>query len=238
MNQVVLSSRPEAGDDVDEKLDLISLASGDIAQTLSTQGGRWARGRRTALLRSSLPPKIDTTPVVDHVFRFASTASTLKTITVIDMFGALGCMGTVTNSKVQPFCGSFRLNSVTIYPSTSTTTQTDVDLLWAGDANAHVRDSEVERSIPAGVSVTSPLRFVPPRNMEVSMWHAATSAGNLFTLIPGTASIIDVHVTYTMVNAFTAANVTVTTAVIGTVYYLALDGPGGTLVPRGLTSTN
>jgi len=239
VNRVVLQVPvKDAGDLSDEKLELLSLASGDAIPSFSNLGGRWVRGRSKALANTSLPPKIDTTPTLDHVFRYTSTANTLVTITVADIFGALGVMGTVTNSKVQPMFGSFRINSLTIWPAASASTNSDIDLIWAGGANSYIKDSEKERSIPAGISVTGPMRFFPPKGSEMGLWHAATATGNLFSVMPGTGSIIDFHVTYTGVNAFTAGNITVATAVIGTVYYLALDGVSThVLVPRGLTTT-
>jgi len=191
------------------------------------------------LANTSLPPVISSTPVVDHVFRYASAANTLVTVTVADVLGACGTIGRVVNSTVQPWTSSFRINKITMYPAASASTNVDVDLVWAGDANSHVKDSEKLRDLPAGMSVSGPMVFYPPRGTELAQWHAATATGNLFSVLPGAGSIIDFNVTYTTSNAFIAGSISVTTAVVGTVYYLALDGPStNVLRPKGLISTS
>jgi hypothetical protein len=57
-------------------------------------------------------------------------------------------------------------------------------------------------------------------------WVAATATGtlNLFSLSCSTDSIIDVEVEYTLSNQIQAASITIATGVLGSIYYLPLDG--------------
>jgi hypothetical protein len=51
-------------------------------------------------------------------------------------------------------------------------------------------------------------------------------------------SIIDVSISWTLANNIGATSITgITTAVLGSVYYLGLDGTSGNVVPVGVPTT-
>jgi hypothetical protein len=71
------------------------------------------------------------------------------------------------------------------------------------------------------------------------MWqNSSASATTLFTLYDvQKGSIVDVDLTYCQRNSQAGLSFTVTTAVLGTAYYLYLDGATGKLQPVALPNT-
>lgn len=184
------------------------------------------------------PGRINSTPTLRHVFRYAAASSTTVAVTNIDIFGALGVIGTVVNSTVKCWAGSFKINRVILYPI-STTTNATVDLIWSAGANSYTKDEDWMMSVPQGMTGPCSLTCVPPVGSEASFWQSNFSSGVLFNIIAAGGMIVDFDVSFTLVNVQTSGIITgFTTVALGQVYYLALDGRAtNVLRPVGLTST-
>jgi len=95
-------------------------------------------------------------------------------------------------------------------------------------------------SIPEGITTTDAMVFKPPAKSLASFWLGdVDSATQVFALSTSPGSIVDVSLSFRLCNVYSSASVAVATAVIGTVYYLALDGPSSnTYVPVGIPTTH
>jgi len=103
-----------------------------------------------------------------------------------------------------------------------------------------MEDREILQDIPAGVTIDRALVFSPPKTSICSNWINAAQASN--TIMQGTVdagAILDLDIELTFLTANLVGHTqAVTTATLGNVYYLALDGKASNkLVPRGLPST-
>jgi hypothetical protein len=150
------------------------------------------------------------------------------------------CLGAVAtgSTTLAPFCGSYRINSITVWPAAGGT----AGITWYGNGTAEQalsRDDAISEDIPTGITVEPrPLCFRPPAGSFQSMWQSPVVNGtdNLFQYYGTLGSVWDLNVTYTTVAYVQQNSVTVTgPATSGTVYYLALDGASlHNLVPQGL----
>jgi len=188
--------------------------------------------------RSSLPPRIDATVVVRHRFRFNVTSASAVSVTNATLLGALGGICTVANTTVKGWVGSYRLRSVTVWPGALTTSQTSAQLQWGAGTSSQARDQSMIESIPEGVTSTSGLVFVPPPEALASMWVLSNASMTVFTAVCPVGSILDLSVEMTLSNVASGVSSTVAAGVLGTAYYLALDGPSGNLYkPIGVPTT-
>jgi hypothetical protein len=188
-----------------------------------------------------LPPVLEATPRLSHVYRFAASANSSLTITMANLLGAFGGVCTVANSKVQPWASSFRIRSLTIWPAYAASgNYTFVDWVSAG-SSGYVPDTASMINIPDGITVTTALRFKPPRGSLAGHWLnpvTISSSAVVFGCTVKIGSVLDLDVEYTLSNISEAGNITVTAGTLGLVYYLALDGPSSNkLVPQGLPTT-
>jgi len=204
------------------------------------------RGVATGMLRGKasqaigLPPRIQLSPAVSHVFRFRSTSASPASITVADILGALGGICTVANSKVDTWASCFKIHKVTVWPSGSTSAPTLATLQWAQGESAQVPDEVYDEAIPEGITATKALVFAPPAKSLCGFWiNSMDSAAAVFAITSSIGSIVDLQVSFRLVNAFAGVLATVAAGTLGTVYYLALDGPSSnTYVPVGMLSTS
>lgn len=202
------------------------------------KGRRNGEGKRGIVPR--LPPELSCTPVVDHVFRFINTARGQENITVSMLAGACGSVGTITNSKVQPIASTLRVRSIKIWAGIDSTQQSS-EVLWNSAITTVEKDNSKVNSTPQNVAQSNVLVSRPPRGTFAANWTSAVTNGSvvLFGISCPIGSVIDVHVVYTIANAYsTPTNITVTTAVLGGLYYLRLDqSAGGNYIPQGVTTT-
>jgi hypothetical protein len=192
---------------------------------LGKKNGKFFKGSGGSI--PNLPPQLDATPAFRHVYRFQNSSSTPSAVTVLDLFGAAGTIGTVTNSTVTAWTSSLKLKKVVVWPSIiSSSAPVPTELTWGIGESGQVPDSAVIDSLPEGITSTKAMSFVPPQNSLASFWISeADSSAALFTITTSPGSIVDVHLSVRLSNVFPGSAVTVATAVVGTVYYLALDGP-------------
>jgi len=207
---------------------------GGLALAAKGKGKRKSVGEQP-----SLPPSFNATPTVHQRFRFrASGAASGVGVAATSIIGALGVIGTVTNSDVASWASSFKIRSVTIWPPQ--VAGSDLAFLeWTAGSSTFTKDETKVMAIPDGITATGPVVFRPPPKSLYSDWIAAGNAGFLFTITCATGSIIDLDVDYTTSVALSNLIIPVATAVIGTVYYLALDGATtNKFVPVALPTTH
>jgi hypothetical protein len=115
------------------------------------------------------------------------------------------------------------------------------EVQWASVVVGMEKDRTTDKSVPTGISVSSPLRSSPPRGSLCDEWIQCNNsvATAIFTLLLQQGTIVDVALVFTLANNFASNSISVATAVVGTQYYLALDGPtSNKVVPLGLPTTH
>jgi hypothetical protein len=111
---------------------------------------------------------------------------------------------------------------------------------WAAGSSSQVPDEAVDETIPAGIVETTALHFLPPKNSLAGSWiTSADSSKPLFVCnIGGEQNVLDIHVHFRICDTIEPLALTVSTAVVGKIYYLALDGAASNnLVPTSLPTT-
>jgi hypothetical protein len=217
----------------------VSLRESKEASVARGMKGSFTRGKgmQAAL---TLPPRIQLSPSLSHVYRFRSTNANAANITVANILGALGGICTVVNSKITTWSGSFKILKVTVWPSASASAPTVATLDWQSGQSGQVPDQSLDEAIPEGISVTKGLSFTPPAKSLCGDWiNSSDASAILLSLATSVGSIVDFHVVYRLTNVFGGVQETVVSAVLGVVYYLALDGPSSnTYQPIGLLTTS
>jgi len=181
---------------------------------------------------------VDVTPHYRTVRRFFSAAGTTnQAITPTNILTALGAIGTVVNSTVAAFHSSFRIHRIVIWGGLQASGAESVSLSYSSALSTSVMDTEKVVAYPEGGGIPGAMTFVPPRGSLAEFWQGASTNALLRTsLSPG--SIVDVHLSVTLGNVLTPPTATVTTAAVGSLYYLPLDGPSTHLItPLGLPTT-
>jgi len=210
---------------------------------LATEGKapRMIRGRRTKGQQAALPPRLMVTLGGRKTLRFSSGGN--ASVTVADLLGALGVIGTVTNTTAVAICSSVKVHAATVWNGASSSATSTIGLDWAAGESSQVPDEMHDESIPAGVTETSSLVFRPPKGSLASFWiTSADSAAVVFAIKAPAGSVggvLDLDVSFRICDTIQPLAISVVTAVLGHVYYLALDGPSGnSWVPTTLPSTH
>lgn len=218
-----------------EKKEIKLGASKNSAPLLKKKSGK-------SRMSEDLPPLIENSKFVRKtVFRYICTNLALSSISVKDIIGALGCVA-INSTTVNPWASSFKIHKIVAWPSASSS----VDLFWNSGVGALTAvDSEKSKDLPTGITVTGRCVFVPPKKTLASDWipiNSTTSAANIFSFQQtADGAILDLHISFTLANTFTAGSITVSTATTGLPYYLALDGNGSGanhIVPLHLPTTS
>jgi len=217
-----------------DKFVLVSPKKDDRKQTQGPNplrgSGKKTRGPR---LSGALPPELECTPVNRCTLRFNVTQnSTARAVSVAAIAGSLGAVATVTNSTVSPICSAFRIRKVVLYSSenASAAAVNQASLQWASSFSSLERDEVKEASIPDGMTVPKRLVLVPPKQGLASFWvnSAASGSVNVLSVTANQGSIIDLHIDFILSNAIAQfPTISVSTAVLGQLYYLPLDGASG-----------
>lgn len=190
--------------------------------------------------RSSLnrdPPQLREEVKFQHRYRFLNLANVASTnITATDLLGAAGCIGSVTNTDVAALASSVRVKRVTLYGgSPAQGAASTCRIIWSGAANSpDVIKSDTVMNAARNPFVTD---IPPPRSLAAFWQQAGTQV--VFSVQQSAGGIIDIDLDLCLADTLTGTTIPVAVAVVGTVYYLALDGPAGhTLVPVGLPTTH
>jgi len=192
--------------------------------------------KKQSLKGSIDPPQIRSNLVLDHRYRFRTTAAFSGAISPSKILGSLGTMGTVANATVSVLFKCFRLKKVEIWsPPPSQGATSTISLEWLGTANSpslEVSDTSVSVSRPAHIVGT------PPPQSLASFWQIASGTGMMNLVLPS-GSILDLSFQLILDDSVIATlTIAVATAVLGEIYYLALDhGTSDLVVPVSLNTT-
>ncbi len=188
------------------------------------------------------PPPIQTTPTIKHTFRFRCTQTASYAIQTGFLSGACGALAT-SSTTVQNLASSIKLHHINVYmPATAAGTADTALVYWNySTAAGFVKDDSISESVPDGVTTSGALVFKPPKDSLAHNWLSTTLSfsNTAFTIALPVGAIIDVHISYTLMNNNAGYSATtVSTATTGRIYYLALDGVSSNkLVPQGITTT-
>ncbi len=194
--------------------------------------------------RASLPPEMEATCFVRKRFRFrASAALSGASLTLNGFLGACGGICTVANTNLRAWASSFQIKRVVAWPPggvSGSTNQVFIDWSSAGNSNFTPDTSRIV-TIPDGVTVTKSLVFEPPTKSLAEFWYNPTNmsaTGPIMAMTCPSGTIVDLILTFTLSNVNLGNNITIAAGSVGTVYYLALDGPSNNkLVPLGVPTT-
>ncbi len=186
------------------------------------------RGKR-ASRASSLPPVLDAVIACTHTFRFSCTTGfgALQNITGGNLAGAIGGYCTTANSTVKTIASSIRVHRITIWPPQQSSPQNPPEIVWFGPITIMEKDESKERLLPAGITVSGALTETPPAKTLCADWFAVSSGASqpMFGLINIAAgAVIDVRLSWTVTNNLLGSGPAIATGVLGTYYYLYLDG--------------
>jgi len=201
----------------------VSLESALLGLQASGKAGiRSARG----LVKR--PGKLNTTPANHAVLRFVATTNfgANASITVGNVIGALGVVGTVVNTTTVSVASSFRIHWIRVYPpaQASALGLMQAAVGWAAESG-YSKDDSADASMPYGVSIGSCVEFKPPAWSEAKRWHSGSLSSNtLFTLTATAQSVIEISLDWTLKNNLGGVSFTTATAALGSFYYLYLDG--------------
>ena len=197
---------------------------------------RSQRGRSNAIN----PPSIRSNVTYNHRYRFVSTSGSATTV---DASALLTSCGAVCYDA-DAFCASItktaRIRRVSIWsPVASQGTSSTCSVTWTADDNEvgastlEISDSSVSTSHPAHISCAP-----PPRSL--ASWWFQVHAGNLFTIVAPTGSIVDVELDQVLCDQGSIADVAtiaVAAGVLGSLYYFPLDGTTDIFTPVSLNTT-
>jgi hypothetical protein len=182
-----------------------------------------------------------TTRVSIHRRFRANSAGTSTVVTMGSIFGSLGVTGTVTNTTCVSMFSSIKISSFTMWPPQNTGSDRTI-LEWGASADGgYAPDSAFINTVPDGITESRGIYFRPPAKSLLNNWMSTyLTASNVVAYITcPTGTIIDIHVTACQPNDYVPESITVATAVVGSVYYLALDGPSTNIfIPVGLVTTH
>jgi len=213
---------------VDSKLD-----SNLAIPSLKRMAPRMLGKRRGRDLGVSIPPRLLTTLGHVKTFRFSPQNSSSRAITVADVLGAAGVIGTVVNTTAVTLHSSVKIHRVTVWPGAGGSgAQSTASVSWAAGESSQVPDEAYDDSIPQGTTVTNALAFTPPKGSLAQLWiTSADSAAVLFNISAPAGAIVDVQLSLRVCDTIQPLAVSVATAALGHIYYLSLDGPSGNVYP-------
>ncbi len=207
------------------------------------------RGNMRAALNSSSGrfaiPQYEAEPFLTKTFRFEGTVApgSPVNITAETILSACGVVGSVTNLDVAQLWASFKIKRLRIWsaPASVSANANTITVVWAG-AGTVSNTIKIESDTSISTAVPLYLDLVPPPESAAAFWNIESS-GALFQIEQlGTSSPLIVDLTLDLKmnsGGFASHQVGVSTAVVGELYFLALDGPStNLLVPVALGTTH
>jgi len=186
------------------------------------------------------PTQFSSNVRLNHKFRFTAASAFNHALSPFDIGGALGSVGTVTNSTVTCFVESFKIRKIEVWSSpASQGANSTVSLDWVGFGNSpNIEFSDTTLSVTKNAHIVTS----PPQNSLCHFWQNVSDVTSLFTLVCPMNSIVDLSLDMILADQEVGlvAITGLTTVVLGHIYYLALDrGNAGTnvLVPVSLNTT-
>jgi len=196
------------------------------------------RKAQKVMVIQNQPPLMQASVCGAHTFRFTnSVGSTRYSVSVQDLLGVCGSMGVITNTSVNTFCSSIKVNSVKIWVSAAAGADVSPRVDWAIALNNTPDDEKLSSVIGGyapGVFVAKP----PKKSLAGLWWNSTAAAAELFKISTPQNSIVDVSLSFRLSNEINFLNIAATTVVLGNIYYGYLDGNGShAYTPVGLPST-
>jgi hypothetical protein len=190
----------------------------------------------------SLPPAFQASVVCRHKFYYYVNASaTAEPVTVTNFFTACGAVVTTANTGVTAIATAFKIGRIRIWSAilSGAADATQANVEWATALTTFDPDMEKDRLFPSGTSMTGATVFKPPPKSLGQFWinTAGAGSGTICSISAVKGSIIELSISFILRNNFAQLSpVTVTTssATLGTLGYLPLDGPGGKFSPAGV----
>jgi len=187
-------------------------------------------------IANPMPMPFNSSLTLTKKFRFSNGANAgIYTITPAKL-GALIVMGTVTNTTAVQFFDAVKLLSVEVWAaSNSTTVPQTIGINYAGSI-AGISGSQYSRSDTSmGMTRNAHVKLAPPALSQAAQWQPCDTTGGgiatntLFKVSLPNYSIIDVTIDASVpaVARASANTVTLTTSILGVIYYLALDNSAG-----------
>jgi hypothetical protein len=166
-------------------------------------------------------------------------------VSIDDIFGAIGVIGRVTNTSVTALASAFRLRRVTITQGGNAAGNIEnAAILWFSANSDQEPDYEVIAPAPTTASLMQQVTSTPPRKSTAGFWYRnviSPATTTVFSLaISNAYSIIDVDLDFCLPTSVVSSQaITVSTAVVGQFYRLALNKANGssTMIPIGYTTT-
>lgn len=183
------------------------------------------------------PPQLRSNPVLRHTFRYAASAAFNVTVTNNGMLGALGGIGTTTNSTITNFFGSFKIHKFRIWGASTGALVSSVSITFFSGVGSAPTNMEFSDSSTSSAEPPY-LQCAPPKGSQASFWNGS-SASILFTIVSSTPCILDMDVSAIFADG-AGGNTTggLTTVSVGNEYWLAPDGSStNKLVPVSLNTT-
>jgi hypothetical protein len=229
-----------SSEEMQVKLSRLSVYSDLALQAQSKRTLNFTR-RMTAKSRksASLPPEIETTPILSWRFRFMVTTGGPYTITSAQLISIAGMTVTGLNTTMVSHYTVTRIRRITIWPDLSTTGATVPNVDWFGAVGNVVTEVVKDRTLPAGQTNERALVTSPPRGTLIHGVYLNGSFGNICTISAGTGSIVDVEASFMGRSSQTNVSQGISTGAVGTIYYPALDGTASNkIVPTSLNTTH
>jgi len=180
----------------------------------------------------SLPPKIQITPTLTHVFRYQPISALIaQSCSVSDLILLPGLVCTVNLTQAVSLFTTIKIHSIKVWPGLGSSSAA-THISWASAAQGFTRDDSKDETLPGGVTVDECLVSKPPKRTLWTDWlNGAAGAQLVFTITCPAGSVIDFHASWQTTNTFTPLLVAVNAVTLGTVFYPALDGVTTHLAP-------
>ncbi len=178
------------------------------------------------------PLQLATSIRLHHVFRFINTGVTTSISVKYDDLLSLWVVATGATTGYTLF-NAVRMRKVELWgPMTSTLIPVTATLDWAGTTTGASGTNLKLSDTSMGSFASAHISSLAPKTAQASQWQPSGN-GTAFTLSVPSNSIIDVHVSYGVIDDGTAGStVSLTGATTGANYFRPLDA-GGNYVPVG-----
>ncbi len=178
------------------------------------------------------PPMIPSVTKITRKYRFACSGNLGATISSANVIGIAGAMCTVTNSTLTYIAFAAQVHKIEVWaPASTNAVMVQTEIQWYTMNQGPGREVCNTSMTPARPSYTKS----KPRNGEWAFQRFSSGSTPVFGISCPAGSIIDLHCSHWL-SDLAGANTTqaCTVAVVGELYYTALDGTTKTAVPVGL----
>jgi len=190
----------------------------------------------------NIPPRLNTSIEVRHVFRFTPASAGTSTITSQNIMGLLFTGTSVATTNVSLF-SAFRLNRISMWAPGGGSNNLGIEYqnITAGAVGARPTS---EDATSTSTSQSLKISKSPPPNTTSATWQnvltsTTTNTGVNVIIIYTASTTIDFDISFVLNNGevpFLAAKSQTGSPVVGQIYAQYLDGATGQLKPVGYSS--